>query len=133
MEETLISFETAVLAKEKGFNIATVYGYDNNGSLKEYFTYASYSPGEPEIRIEDFICKWEYQAPTQGLLQKWLREVHNIYLTVIPVGDSGYELRYWYYSILGVYCKDGQHGINRFQTYEEALEAGLLKALKLVK
>ena len=128
MEETLISFETAVLAEEKGFNIATVYGYDNNGSLKEYFTYASYSPGEPEIRIEDFICKWEYQAPTQGLLQKWLREKHNLH--VLPI-LNWYPDRYDYEILRENEAPLRSKSIE--SNYEQALEAGLFEALKLVR
>lgn len=159
MKETLISFETAVLAKEKGFKEVTHSFYFEDGEFKENELTGTngYYGEEYCFNLAEFYENWNsewvtkknmdrcfgcnksrgyfetYSAPTQGLLQKWLREVHNIYLTVIPVGGSGYELRYWYYSILGVNCKDGQHGINRFQTYEEALEVGLLKALKLVK
>ena len=120
MEEILISFQTAKLAKEKGFRLYTVNSYCFFQNTREYEL----------VSFKENKC---IPAPTQTQLQTWLREVHNIYLTIVTVGDSGYELRYWYYSILGVDCKDGQHGINRFQTYEEALEAGLLKALKLVK
>lgn len=127
MEETLISFKTAELAKDKGFNIATVYGYDNNGSLKEYFTYASYSPGEPEIRIEDFICKWEYQAPTQGLLQKWLREVHKI---VIEINWNQFSNKYYF--CLKIPVELIKESLD-FETYEETLELGLFEALKLIK
>ena len=56
MEDTLISFETAKLAKEKGFNF--IYIIDN------------------ELTKHSLI--------TQSLLAKWLREVHNIHLAVEP-------------------------------------------------
>lgn len=38
MQEQLISFETALLAKKIGFDIPTIYGYIE-GELKSWFTY----------------------------------------------------------------------------------------------
>ena len=125
MTEQLISFETAKLAKEKGFNIPTLYGCNEKGELQEYFTYESYSPGEPEVRITDFIKEWEYQLPTQSFLQKWLREKHNIHLIAYKnINIDGYD---WCYI-----TTDGITNINSYKTYEEALEAGLQEALKLI-
>ena len=126
MEEQLISFETAKLAKEKGFDVPTLYGCNEQGELLEYFTYASYSPGEPEIRIDEFINKWEYQLPTQSLLAKWLREKHNIHLIAYKnINIDGYD---WCYI-----TTDGITNINSYKTYEEAYEIGLQEALKLIK
>lgn len=65
-------------------------------------------------------------------IQRWLREVHNVQLTIIPVGDVDFSLKYWHYSILGLNCNEGKNNVNRFFTYEQALEEGLKEALKLV-
>jgi len=129
MEEQLISFETAKLAKEKGFNIATFYGYNSKGLIQEYFTHASYAPGEPEIRLHEFLNIWEYQAPTQFLLQKWLRTTHNHFITVIKESHNEYFCEE-YDELLGGMVL---FLVTDYETYEDALEAGLYEALKLIK
>lgn len=130
LKEKLISFETAELAKEKGFDIPTLYGCNHKGELQEYITYESYSPGEPEVRINDFIRKWEYQLPTQSLLQKWIREVHDVSIKIDDYYTNG-GLRFDYNVCELGSQEDNPVGI--FETYEEALEIGLQEALKLIK
>ena len=129
MKEKLIEFETAKLAKEKGFDLPTLYGCNEKGELQEYITYESYSPGEPEVTIDDFIRKWEYQLPTQSLLQRWLREVHNLIVFVAPFKDHASDINdrlEWNYAVHG-------KSIGRdLKTYEEALEKGLYQGLKLL-
>ncbi len=83
MTEQLISFETAKLAKEKGFFDKNIYGdvrlsqavfYDKHGlqyDIREVFE-------DKGIEVE--LC---YNAPTQSLLQRWLREAHGIYIELI--------------------------------------------------
>jgi len=129
MEDTLISFETAKSAKEKGFTegdhktIYTELGnimYDEDG----------YSP-------EVYLL-----APSQNLLQKWLREVHKYHITInikydhstesvsgfiIKIFNLNQQFPYIWYCDLHL-LEDGL-----YQTYEEALEVGLQEALKLIK
>lgn|SRR4030042_3419563 len=119
MEEQLVLFETAKLAKEKGFN---EYGllwldYDSTGK----FINNTYMNGKSEC-----ICC------TQSLLQKWLREVHGLFVLTLPDYKG-----LWGYSIMQ---KDHYHTQgNRFEldeivgTFEQALEEGLQEALKLIK
>lgn len=120
MKDKLISFETAKLAKEKGFNIYQDYQYvDNeNTDFKSSF-----------YRHNDYQCtliKKLYFAPTQSLLQRWLREVHNIIVEV-----QFYSYNNWNYSI---YLNEPITEVTpKFKTYEEALEEGLQEALKLIK
>ena len=79
MEEQLVNFETAKLAKEKGFNIKTYKGYLSETIVEYFDTYPSDS-----IRLSEKYSNsalkndWLCTAPTQSLLQKWLREKHNI-------------------------------------------------------
>ena len=136
MKDRIISLNTSKIAKEKGFDIPSIYGYDSNGELEEYFTYASYSPGEPEIRIDDFICKWEYQAPTQSLLQAWLREVHDIHIQILIYSWSE---RTYYYKIhskracvsnSSKFILDSDVVIGR---YVDVLEKALHHGLNLIK
>lgn len=119
MKKQLIQLETAKLAKEKGFQELCFYSYNKNGTLEIPY-------GENGST---------YSAPTQSLLQKWLRDVHNIDIAV-GVGDSG---ALWGYTIFAVdEQKSSYRGypfVNEiiYDTYEETLEAGLLEALKLIK
>lgn len=150
MEEQLISFETAKLAKEKGFNISTQEAYINNklfvnfessnGNEREYFFDANdfYNDWNNKSLVFDeegrgcFGCKLDnkkyflaYSAPKQSLLQKWLREVHNIDVNVLP-----YNTNKKYYEVVVDKCVTTWSG---YDTYEEALEKGLQEALLILK
>ena len=63
--------------------------------------------------------------PTQSLLQRWLREVHSINVLI----KQGYGWEWYITKHNGIATKlhDGTYNF-----YEEALEAGLLEALKLI-
>ena len=100
MEEQLISYETAKLAKEKGFDF--IYIIDN------------------ELTNHSLI--------TQSLLQKWLREVHNIHITVTSISQES-----WQYHIQKPKDKLGDNYNEDYENYEEALEDGLQESLKLIK
>jgi len=118
MIEQLISFETAKLAKEKGVSI---YGY-----LQDVWLGNKYK-GKKEIMV--FGLGNSSVLPTQSLLQKWLREVHNIDID-LQKHSSGYI------AVLRVhYTISGNKIIKTslFNTYEEALEKGLVEGLKLIK
>ena len=71
MKEQLINFETAKSAKEKGVKL------DINGL---YWEDGSYDSGENALVYEEF--QDVMSAPTQSLLQKWLREVHDIFISI---------------------------------------------------
>lgn len=84
----LISFPTAKLAKEKGFDLKCQYIqsiYSNDGDYNSIYDYVSFSPDESEI---------EFYIPTQTELADWLFEKHNIDVIVLPVfrdGKCGYD------------------------------------------
>lgn len=149
MKEQLISFKTAKLALQKGYD-DTFYDFeciplehdsyhevaDNrcyryselNGTGKVHLVLpAAY---KKEYGDYNFICV----APTQSLLQRWLREEHKINVIVQPFRGK--------WSVM-VYDKDlynpTYHGsdtrsefANQFNLYEEALEKGLEESLKLI-
>lgn len=128
MEEIIISFETAKIAKEKGFDWCVLFGYKPDGSRVDYDIeggYYDYNQLDQE----------KLSAPTQALLQRWLREVHNIHVSAFPVMKNRY-----FYSISTIldfnlkkikgspyYSKEAK------LSYEEALEKGLQESLKLIK
>ena len=132
MSEEIISLETAKLAKENGFNLNSpaFYGCDNPSSgnsnkliLRTWEDWANF--GKEESQGGTLI----YSAPTQSLLQRWLREKHNIHIEVY-VNQTGWG---WILTKLnGTIIKEITDW--KFSdTYEQALEAGLLEALELIK
>ena len=126
MEDTRVTFETAKLAKEKGFpqetNRLEIPYYNYKGEFKgdvSDWRIRKYIRGEDTSDIE-FVS-----APTQSLLAKWLREKHNIHLIAYKnINIDGYD---WCFI-----TTDGITNINSYKTYEEALEAGLYQALLLL-
>lgn len=130
MTDQLISFETAVLAKEKGFNLHSIpkcFAKENNsGNLLSEMWADS---------LTDDVTLIAYQ-PTQSLLQKWLREKHEIFVD-ININDFGHD---WYIceTYKDVYKRKytimpGGASIWSWHAYEDCLEKGLFEALKLIK
>lgn len=126
MEDTRVTFETAKLAKEKGFfqetNRLEIPYYNYKGEFKgdvSDWRIRKYIRGENTSDIESV------SAPTQSLLAKWLREEHNIHLIAYKnINIDGYD---WCYI-----TTDGITNINSYKTYEQAYEIGLQEALKLI-
>jgi len=128
MQEKLVEYSTAVLAKEKGFNHlkANVYG-DN----------MAYDTGYEEGKlIVSGNALNSVLAPTQSLLQKWLREVHNIDIYCSPDYKKLSGDRQKVYDCMCVICKTDSpkmlFHMGDFPTFEEALEEGLQTALNLL-
>jgi len=129
MKEQLISFETAKLAKEKEFFDKTSNGEIRISQQNVYSPEGNLFSLEKAIFSSAFRLKDCYNAPTQSLLQKWIREVHNINILISPSKTN--------YFIIMVYL-DKHNNFqeydlqNYYKTYEEALETGLLEALKII-
>ena len=119
MKEQLISFETAKLASKKGFYWWTEKRYNRNGLFNE-------------------SKSWSISAPTQSLLQKWLREEHGFSFEIQTKYNKPSQISsdFWRLSIkdmnrLFKNCNPNRAYITG-KTYEEVLEKGLQEALKLI-
>ena len=131
MREKYITIETAKLAAEKGFNIET--------RNSDYMVDGNYT-GEVGSCIS---CTEYVPCPNQALLQKWLREVHQIYVDV-DIDQTTYpKFCYMISRFIGNPMNlaaeewDWQNlpngvdwGLHR--KWEDALEEGLFEALKLI-
>lgn len=119
MDEETILKETAKLAKEKGFDkIVDWFFNENNKSNTLYpnINGLKHSDGNNGL----------LSAPTQSILQKWLREEHQILLWVEPITNNRWEF--------GINYPNGGFGdAKEYDTFEAALEIGLQEALKLIK
>lgn len=126
MQETLITLETAKLAKEKGFNIPVRSMY-----LEEKLYIDTNSKGNyNDIK---WVRTWRnspvddtVSAPTQSLLQAWLRDVHNIEVAV-QWFDNCYIK-----AVAKKPFKANTYRVEGINTYEEALEFALQEALTLI-
>ena len=133
IEESYISFDTAKLLKEAGFDLSCrgVYVTDRTG----YYEFREYDNKQTTDdlcwNIEDGF-QYEYLAPTQALAEKWLREVYNI--AIYSLYDD--DMEQWFY-VVDAFTKNPvidvfQSG-SEYDSYEEALESGLQEAIKLIK
>lgn len=117
MKEVLISLETAKLITKNDFDVLCEYGYGqcNDGTDSDPFV------------LNDIVKT--YPAPTQSLLQKWLREKYHIAVEVAQMGIENFFPMNWILEIGGL---KGIRMHKKYKTYEEALEVGLYEALKYI-
>lgn len=144
MEEKLVSFGIAQLAKQKGFDKKCFYTY-SPATRKSYFNSVSVNPdneqyyviSESDIIKNDTLNGW-FLAPTQSFLKDWLREVHNIHIYVEPswnINNIGIkEARPLYCPwVIGTSIDIDEDPPVFFKTHEEAMEVILVEALNLIK
>lgn len=152
MEEELISFETAKLAKEKGFSNGTngcLVHYKTENKHHEDGTSGPFGWKKDEMTFDrSYIVNGRedlgdlsnnsydcYERPTQSLLQKWLREKHNIHVditTTVVIGSN--DKVFYKVSIIEGNLDNRFHPLWDIESdvYEEVLEKGLQEALKLI-
>ena len=127
MEEQLISFETAKLAKEKGLPQDNFYFEDYEARVPFYGLDNELNKGD-EDRFGQ--CK----SISQSLLQKWLREKYDIDICIIK--EVSIYLFVSYNVLISDSCNSKYRDLIDLQvsytSYEEALEFALLRALKLI-
>ena len=114
--EDYVSFETAKLLKEKGFDKtdcknSTHFAYNADGQ----FSGPSWDS--------------KYDAPTLQMARKWLKEKYNIHIEVVHLNaDRHTYYLYRYYS-----CQSEryvQHTNPEYSTYEQAVEAAIKYCLE---
>ena len=161
MRDELVGLEIAKLAKSKNFNIPVKNYINSFGKISEFLipsTYDDDGDGNQDVdmvgriaeidynfeEVREYYYDYEtngnilnqlnllevYSAPTQSLLQRWLREIHEIH---IEITSKKYKTkvatcipRTFKYIINGVYS------LTFYNSYEEALDEGLLQGLKLI-
>ena len=122
MEEQIISLETAKLAKEKiGFNEYCVMSYQN-GEL---------TLSNCNITAKEESTLIEYYAPSQSLLQKYLRELPTNKKQLVYVENSCGQWNWVVENVMGYIESNFDDDIER--SFEEVLELGLQAALNLIK
>lgn len=134
--EDYISFETAKLLKEKGFDEtcrAFWKVWDNHTTIcdcspSHLFEYCHNSMLEQYNDDEETNTT----APTLQMAMKWLREAHNwtIYISPYwPEGDMRNKLT-WYYDIESLIDNRSFRKSSHTDNYEEACEAAIKYCLE---
>lgn len=148
MKDELVGFEVAKLAEEKGFDIpcrnSVSAQYRKNIQSSLDFT------GEEFFTIDHCIAArnntdWKhYLVPTQSLLQRWLREVHDIHVYVnfnhdiinsyrVRIIKQTSKVRWWSKNEIVTKWETIYDYRDSKLNYERVFEKGLLEALKLIK
>ena len=133
IEEQFVSFDTARMLKEAGFDVPCrgVYVTDRIG-------YYEFRENDNKKTADDLWrntrdgFQYEYLAPTQALAARWLREVHHYAICVWFSKD--HEKWFYAHGDMDDMAFDTDYNISEFifDSYEEAFEAGLQEAIKLI-
>jgi len=125
--EYYISLEIAKLLKETGFNWECEYAYMpstemGNVPFKHLYNRTNYNELHYEV----------YSAPTLDVTQRWLREVKNMSVEI-----SFEKPGKWSCSVIldtnkGISFENFWREEFDYDIYEEAQEAGIKKALKII-
>lgn len=110
--EDYVSFETAKLLREKGFNI---YGY---ASIKVF------GGNTYEVNGEWITPKEDTIIPTLQMAMKWLRKVHNLHIEV------HYNTFWDYYQYTIFYYDRKIESDMAYHSFENAAETAIKYCLK---
>ena len=110
--EDYVSFETAKLLKENGFDEECSRFYMPNGYV--VWKYDHYHNFDIRERIE---------CPTLQMAMKWLREVHNLHIIVFRYDNSAFPY-IWY-----IFAHNGDKP-HIADSYEQACEAAIKYCLE---
>lgn len=143
MEEDFVTYEQAVKLKRLGFDWKCRYFYESdNKVLMPLEEIVSAIEGHDfcitsDTLMEDFnkqqdICS----APTLAQVQKWLREVKNIYVfsnKAIAFPDTLKGKFYWEIINKDLEVVDRCLSCDLTDTYEQSLSIGISKAIEILK
>ena len=126
--EDYVSFETAKLLKEKGFDEYGMYfytledegeeGYKSNRRLQELA-----HNSHPELEKRAVSC------PTLQMAMKWLREIHS--LEIYPYHDYTDGNEKWWFEIIKFRSSYAEHESGSiYLKYEDACEAAIKYCLE---
>ena len=127
--EDYVSFETAKLLKEKGFDESTSMVYMSYGDLCKLHRYDSIRNSNYNDITKNYF---EYTAPTLQMTCKWLRETYHLHI-LFEISDPS-QINPKYYFIVWDTSKQNSYLVDLFDSYEEACEEAIKYCLEnLVK
>ena len=123
--EDYVSFETAKLLKEKGFDSHCwmYYSPDTFGPKMFHTQRKGNSQLIPEW--EECVC------PTLQMAMKWLREVHSLYIDIVTsFSQDGICYTFSCSNTMDLIQGTKGTSYHEYQTYEEACEAAIKYCLE---
>lgn len=133
-----VTFETASLAKQYGFNYPCQMKYYSNGVM--YVPYQlffechvdNFHKSDESLykRNSDFVNCGDVACPTQEELKDWFRVVQNILIDIFPV-TNGSEWMFEIRTIIKTKDNSTHYEPNDYyKSYEECLEYALKKSFE---
>ena len=116
--EDYVSFETAKLLKEKGFD-EPCWNYYYDSKLEHYFR---------PVKNNEWPLN-RVSAPTHQMVLKWLREVHAIFISIMCCTYPTLNKVIWIPDITTFESVFPNSAVE-CDTYEEAVETAILYVLK---
>lgn len=83
--EDYVSFETAKLLKEKGFDESISMVYMSYGDLCKLHRYDRICNSNYNDITKNYF---EYTAPTIQMARKWLRRIHNVNIDIVTIWNQ---------------------------------------------
>ena len=136
-----VSFEVAKLLKEVGFDWKCNGVFLSEDGTQYAFIKADAACDNNNSKYNPY----NISAPTLDVAQRWLREVKGIYIEITTIenkravtNSDGWTFHYEYgkptfdCDIKDERCEDMCTLYDSFDTYEEAQEAGIKKALETI-
>ena len=117
--EDYVSFETAKLLKEKGFDEDSWFHYDADGDI----VMRGY-----RLNLPEDIPAWTHQ-----MAMKWLREVHNLEIYPYHNSPNNRHNSGWWFEIIKYPNSVAEYESGKdeeFDTYEEACEGAIRYCLE---
>ena len=121
--EDYVSFETAKLLKEKGFDELCSCFYHINGFKTDAGLYSN--------RNSQFDFRNKIACPTLQMAMKWLREVHKLCISITPqvTDDDGDGGCLWQFAITS-HLEPLSISLELYEQYEEAYEMAIKYCLE---
>ena len=126
--EQFVSFDTAKMLKEAGFDVPCFNQYTDRGTVWHCDCPENFNKSQ---------CATS--CPTQALAARWLRDVHKIHVyaiqTNLPYTEPQTTKWEWGYVIDKIDDPNSNVATCEmyFASYEAAFEAGIAKCLELIK
>ena len=127
IKDEYCNFETAKLLKEKEFDEPCDHFYRSD-KPNDIFVGSTYKNSE----IGGILSK-VYNTCTQSLAMRWLREIHNIYINAVwyQTFEQDKQITFICFVTSPSFTPhDNAVSETRYDTYEEAIEHGIVYALK---
>ncbi len=127
--ENYVSFETAKLLKEKGFDAECDYLYVDGKLVRAQGCACNWNDGE--TLFSDY--KNECSAPSLQMVMKWLREAHRLFIFVSPWIMLENNIQY-YFEIRDIKTRDFEtlydYTSKELNSFEKVTEAAIKYCLE---